>query len=60
MHEYHPEIIDNAACLRLYINGGKTSVSYRLDFDKPKPDEFPQEEWNAAYKLQLAEDNKPF
>lgn len=60
MHEYHPEIIDNAVCLRLWINGAKTSVSYLLDFSKPKPEQFPQEEWDAALKLQLVEDNKPF
>jgi hypothetical protein len=60
MHEYHPEIIDNAVCLRLYVNGSKTTISYRLDFTKPKPDAFSQEEWDAAYKLQLAEDSKPF
>lgn len=60
MHEYHPEIIDNAVCLRLYVNGSKTSVSYRLDFDRPRPEQFPQEEWNAALKMHIELGNQPF
>ena len=60
MEEYLPEIIEGRICLRLYINGAKTTISYRLDFTKPKPGAFSQEEWDAAYKLQLTEDNKPF
>ena len=60
MEEYLPEIIEGCICLRLYINGAKTTISYRLDFTKPKPDAFSQEEWDAALKLQLAEDSKPF
>ena len=60
MEEYLPEITEGRICLRLYINGAKTTISYRLDFTKPKPNAFSQEEWDAALKLQLAEDSKPF